>query len=105
MLEESFYDVISLKNIDDFSVEEKKMLLMIAKLLIESGRLWTTFEEHELPVLVAGIAKHSALPDVQQKCITLIKLIISNDDFKNKLRANTPSSPDAISAQISAVSL
>lgn len=74
-MENHSFDIITSKPYSAYTSKEKQKLQEIAKLLIGSGHLWTKYEQDELPVLIAGLSKHSKIPKVKRLTSDLIIML------------------------------
>lgn len=73
--EDHSYDALVSKPFSAYTSAEKHKLTVLAGLLIDAGLLWTEHDKNELPVLVAGLAKHCKLERPKAVCAELIALI------------------------------
>jgi hypothetical protein len=78
MMEHHDFDLISENPLADYSEEELKKMKLIAKLLVDQGLLWTKHNDDQLPVLVAGIAKHNESNSIQKMTNELIAMLRSS---------------------------
>jgi len=74
-MEDHSFDLIALRPLSGYNVKEKQKLSQVASLLVMEGSLQTPYQDDELPILVAGLAKHSKLKPIRVASRELIELL------------------------------
>lgn len=95
--EDHSYDLIALRSFSNFASGEARLLLQLVGLLKASGELTQTYNDDELPILVAGLAKHSRLESVKKASKELIALLRSSNNSVSS-SAQALASADATTA-------
>lgn len=88
-MENHCYDTLVSKTFSQYTRDEKQKLQVLANLLIEAGLLWNTYDKEELPVLVAGLAKHCSIKKVRKLSTELIETISLNTPLIDESHIDT----------------